>query len=88
MNINSRYRRPSRIREYEVDTADFTPAGREDYYGPYENMPIYYVVAIQVKVWFRWVTVWEESVDATDADARNIILARAKDVHRSIIYCE
>lgn len=63
----------------------YTPAGRQDYYGPYENMPVYYVVAVQVKVWIFWITIWEESVDATDADGRNIIRERAKQVHQKLI---
>ena len=63
----------------------YTPAGRQDYYGPYENMPVYYVVAVQVKVWIFWITIWEESVDATDADGRNIICERAKQVHQKLI---
>ena len=85
MNLHSRFRKPTRIREYEIDTAAYAPAGREDYYGPYEDMPVYYAVAVQVKVWIFWITIWEESVDATDADGRNIICERAKQVHQKLI---
>mgnify|MGYP006916070984 CR=1 FL=1 len=66
----------------------FAPAGRENYYGPYEEMPIYYVVTVQVRCWFLWLTIWEESVDVTDADARNIIFQRARRVLQCMQKCE
>ena len=82
--IFNQQRIKARIVEEEIDTAMYVPAGREDYYGPYEEMPIYYVVKIQVKVSFFWATIWKDCTDITDGDSRTIIINRANEICKKL----
>ncbi len=85
MNIYGNYRRKARIIEREIDTSMYVPGERENYYGRYEDLPIIFVVAVQVKHWFGWVTIWEASTDITDSDSREVVRNQAKELYQKWI---
>ena len=45
-----------------------------------KDLPITYVIRIQIKVLFVWITVWRESCDISDGDTRAFIKKRANDL--------
>lgn len=46
--------------------------------------PMLYTVKVQVKILGIWVTVWAETCDFSDGDARPIIKKNAEEVHQTL----
>lgn len=45
-----------------------------------KDLPITYVIRLQIKVLFVWITVWRESCDISDGYTRAFIKKRANDL--------
>lgn len=48
------------------------------------EFPPIYVVEVQVKVLFFWITIWGDDCAFSDADARNSINSRANAIYDSL----
>lgn len=46
------------------------------------DLPVIYIVKVQVKILFVWVTIWRESCDISDEATRMCILNRANDIFK------
>lgn len=91
------YRRKVRISDYVIDRNDiamdnveewnpncfieFTPIVEELNPNCFMGFPPIYVVEVQVKVLFFWITIWGDRCEFSDADARNKINSRAKAIY-------
>lgn len=75
--------RKARITEQEVNTALYMAGDGDNtyyYYQPYKDLPIYYVVSVQVRILGFWFTIWEASVEIADGDGRTIAMNRASEI--------
>ena len=80
MNIFNKYRRKARI-AYDILDYNFLVNPEEAQLRRLrgdDGLPIHYIVKVQVKVAFFWVTVWSESTDYSDGDSREVINKRAQ----------
>ena len=50
---------------------------RSGFPGKYKDLPIIYIVKVQIRIAGLWVTTWKESCDASDDSIRAMILERA-----------
>lgn len=67
------------------------PASDSNYLGHLPtaiDLPPIYIVEIQVKTWWYWVTVWREACEFSDADARNHIDRGANRVYDVLTSCK
>lgn len=80
------YRRKVRIAADVIDRNSIVMDNVEEW-NPHcvmEFTPIY-VVEVQVKVLFFWITIWCDNCDFSDADARTKINSRAKDIYKTML---
>ena len=47
-----------------------------------EDLPIHYVVKVQIKIALIWVTIWGECCDFSDGDSREHINQRANNLYK------
>ena len=81
MKITNRHCRRVRIVEKVQDLQHITlPNDFETNYGPTDDLPVYYIVKVEVKVAWFWVTLVSESCDISDGDTRQYIMKRAKEL--------
>ena len=50
---------------------------RSGFPGKYKDLPIIYIVKVQIRIAGLWVTTWKESCDASDKPSREMLLERA-----------
>lgn len=76
------YRRKVRISDYVIDRNDIAMDNVEEW-NPncFIEFTLIYVVEVQVKVLFFWITIWGDRCEFSDADARNKINSRAKAIY-------
>ncbi len=75
--------RKVRIAEEEVNTALYVSSDSDNtyyYYQPYKDLPIYFIVSVQVRILGFWFTIWSASVEISDGDGRAIIQKRASEI--------
>lgn len=75
--------RKVRITEEEVNTALYMAGDGDNtyyYYQPYKDLPIYFIVSVQVRILGFWFTIWEASVEIADGDGRTIAMNRASEI--------
>lgn len=85
MKTINRYNRRVRIVEEVQDLRQtILPDDSEMNYGPVDDLPIYFVVKVEVKVACFWVTVCSESCDISDGDTRAHIINRAKTLRKKL----
>lgn len=79
MDIKSTFIRESRVVE---ETTTLAPSGCNTATTDRnkEDMPIYYIVKVQVKIAFFWITIWEKQCDISDGDTRQYISDQAKSI--------
>ena len=76
--------RKIRIAEDQLDPA-YLMAGNDDrYFSPYKDLPVFYIVAVQVKVCGFWVNIWRATVDLSDGDGRTIVMNKAKEIVQNL----
>lgn len=81
MKIINRFNRPVRIVEEAQDLRFITTTGdNETAYHPIEDLPTYFVVKVEIKIAWFWVTLYSESCDISDGDTRTYIINRAIDL--------
>ena len=85
MKIIHRYNRRVRIVEEVQDLQHVAlPNDFETNYGPTDDLPVYFVVRVEIKVAWFWVTLCSESCDISDGDTRPYIINRAKNLCKKI----
>ncbi|RRC99079.1 hypothetical protein [Prevotella sp. OH937_COT-195] len=85
MKIINRYSRRVRIVEEVRGLQHITlPNDFETNYGPTDDLPVYFIVKVEVKVAWFWVTLVSESCDISDGDTRPYILKRAKELCKKL----
>lgn len=79
------YRRKVRIAADVIDRNAFVVDNVEEWNPHYfMEFPPIYVVEVQVKVLFFWITIWGDDCAFSDADARNSINCRANAIYDSL----
>ena len=64
-----------------VDTGLFHNPNDADYYGPYVEYPVRYIVKVQIcLLCFLWVTIWSATVDLQDSAAVDTVNKRANEL--------
>ena len=85
MKIINRYNRRVRIVEEVQDLRHAAlPDNYETNYGPVDDLPVYFVVRVEIKVAWFWVTLCSESCDISNGDTRPHIINRAKNLCKKI----
>ncbi len=72
-----------RITEEDTNVAFYVASDSDNsyyYYQPYKDLPICYIVSVQVRIIGIWFTIWTASVELSDGDGRTIILNRAEEI--------
>jgi len=93
MKVINSYRRSARVTEEIEDTRAIAEAlasmstKTEDgiilsQADVFKDLPMTYIVKIQVRILFVWVTIWSESCDISDGDTRIIIKQKADEIFK------
>lgn len=79
MDIKSTFIRESRVVE---ETMTLAPSGNKTVTADTNNedMPIFYIVKVQVKIACIWITIWEKQCDISDGDTRQYISKQAESI--------
>lgn len=80
MDIKYKFKKPVRAIEEIIDTRIAAQMANYDNgirIADDTDYPIYYVVKVQIKIWFLWVTIWESHCDISDGDTRQYIIDEA-----------
>ena len=80
MKITYKANKPARAVEETIDTKVAAQMTSENNGVPFPDdadYPVYYVVKVQVKWWFIWITIWEKQCDISDGDTRQHIINEA-----------
>lgn len=80
MKVTYKSNKPARAVEETIDTKVAAQMASENRGVPFqdnEDYPVFYVVKVQVKVWFFWITIWEKQCDISDGDTRQHIINEA-----------
>lgn len=79
------YRRKVRIAADVIDRNAVVVDNVEEWKSNcFMELPPIYVVEVQVKVLFLWITIWSDDCAFSDADARNSINRRANAIYDSL----
>lgn len=86
MKLTYKHTKPARAIEETIDTKLAAQASNDNspMVMPDEAYPIYYVVKVQVKVWFFWITIWERHCDISDGDSRTVIINEANNLLKAM----
>ena len=81
MKVTYKFKKPARAIEQTIDTKVVAQQMANNNEGltipDNAEYPIYYVVKVQVKVCFFWITIWEKQCDISDGDTRQHITNEA-----------
>ena len=87
MNVTYKTHKPARVVEETFDT-QFTMQMADGSESPNvitdNDCPIYYIVKVQVRVWFFWITIWEKHCDISDGDTRQHIINEANQLLKTL----
>lgn len=85
MKLTYKHNKPARVNVECVDTKLAAQMANEgNSIMPDNEYPIYYVVRVQVKVWFFWITIWERHCDFSDGDSRTVIENQANKLLKAL----
>lgn len=80
MDIIYKFNKQTRTIEEIIDTkiaAQMANGENIVSFADIEDYPVYYVIKVQIKIWFLWITVWERHCDISDSDTRQYIIREA-----------
>lgn len=86
MKLTYKHNRPARVSADCIDTKAMAQQANEGSSIMADNTdyPIYYVVKVQVRVWFFWITIWERHCDFSDGDSRTVIDSQANNLIKAL----
>ena len=86
MKLTYKHNRPARVSADCIDTKAMAQQANEVSNIMTDNTDylIYYVIKVQVRVWFFWITIWERQCDFSDGDSRTVIDSQANNLIKAL----